>query len=328
LRPLPSLEINGYAAIQQLRSLDPAEQSCALCHWRCDYLDASARNLPARGSAQAGDDPVYEQVIVAAQRDRQATLADGIRAWNACREGGQVLLHGGNDIGIRSSAQQLARLLGVPSEVLSSRAHARVVRYQKPPMSERVCSLEAEFLQSPSALTLATPPAVFAAGRLDRGTAVMLQAIELVAAELEDISSIADLGCGSGVLAIEAAQRWPGVSLYAADADARAVAATQQNMQQHGLAAQAVVTWWDSAESLPWPALDVVLTNPPWHVRGQVDRGPGLRMCEAAGKALKPGGKALIVATVTQPFERSLQAFGDLKTVLEADGFKVLLLRK
>ena len=297
-------------------------------HWRDDYLGASARLLAVSPSSSPEDKTVYQQIVVAAQRDRSATLADACRAWNCCQVGGVVLLHGGNDIGIRSSAKQFAKLIGVQPEVLSSRAHARVLAFAKPADAVSAPEPEAEWITTPSDISLRTPPGVFAAGRVDRGSVVLLKA--LAAKPLQGIApaSVADIGCGCGILGIEALSRWPEAQAYFADADARSCAATRDNLAACGQGQNTSVHWWDSAEDIAWPQVDLVLSNPPWHHRNQVDRGPGLRMCEAVGKSLKPKAKALVVATITQPFESALQRHGRIDNILEEDGFKVLLLEK
>lgn len=330
LVPSRSLEINGFEGLQHLKTMvteqDIAE-SISLLHWKNDWVRAQQAGIPSVSSTE-GTQQTFTQVMVAAQRDRQGTLADGLEAWARCQPGGSVLLHGGNDIGIRTSGKQLGRLLQVAPEVVVSRAHSRVLRFVKPVSAPAVDQLSEESLTSPSGKKLATQPGVFAAGRLDRGAAVMLQAFQTIAPNISNGSSIVDLGCGSGVLGIEALSFLPNAQLYAADADARACKTTTDNLKQFKMDQRSQVYWWDSSELIAWPQADLVLSNPPWHLNGLVDRGPGLRMCEAVGRSLKPGGSALVVATITQPFEHILKPIGRLENVLEADGFKVLHVRK
>ena len=73
----------------------------------------------------------------------------GFAAGIAAKAGGRLLLHGGNDIGIRSSAKQLAKLLQVEPVTLSSRAHSRVLLFDKTEQAALVPDLPGEVIISP-----------------------------------------------------------------------------------------------------------------------------------------------------------------------------------
>ena len=248
----PTLEINGFRALELLRHRDPErlDQHRSLVHWRDDYLGASARLLAVSPSSSPEDKTVYQQIVVAAQRDRAATLADACRAWNCCQVGGVVLLHGGNDIGIRSSAKQFAKLIGVQPEVLELRAHARVLAFAKPVDAVSAPEPEAEWITTPSDISLRTPPGVFAAGRVDRGSVVLLKA--LAAKPLQGIApaSVADIGCGCGILGIEALSLAERHRPILPTPMPRSCAATRDNLAACGQGQNTSVHWWDSAEDI------------------------------------------------------------------------------
>ena len=173
---------------------------------------------------------------------------------------------------------------------------------------------------------LETIPGVFAAGRVDRGAAVLLAALADLAATGFSPKTIADIGCGSGILGFEALQHWPEAQLDFADADARACASVLRNAQSLNYGERSRVHWWDSAEDIAWDQVDLVLSNPPLAPARPSRPRTRIAHVRSGGPSLAQGGKALIVATKTQPFEASLKPFGRLRNVLEQDGFKVLLL--
>ncbi|TVR45701.1 MAG: methyltransferase domain-containing protein [Planctomycetota bacterium] len=317
LPPGPGLEIGDWQAVARQGGL-------ALLHWRRHALAAEAAGVNYQSSAEAAPGP-WPWAAVAAEGNRAATLAAVAQAACALQPGGLLLLHGGNDQGIRGSVRAVTRAWGWPGEALVQRAHARVhaFRMAQPPAATAPAT---DYWQSPGGLRLRADPGVFPGPRLDRGSAVLLQALAILADELPPPQRLLDLGCGGGVLALEAARLWPQAQLDLADGDARAIACAAANLQAQGRRGQ--LHWWDSAEVPPVRDVDLVLCNPPWHVDGAVDRSPGLAMCRAAGQALAPGGQALVVATRTQPFEPSLAPFGALREIVQDDGFKVLALRR
>lgn len=298
----------------------------AIFHWRADFLAAQAQGV----CCQASTDPLsgqWPQVVVAATRDREATIADCLQACQHTAVGGRFLLYGQHSVGIKTTAQRVAERLGQAPETLVARAHARVLAWVKS-TEWAVAQMPPIHWRSPSGLTLQAMPGVFTAGRVDEGSALLWSCLAEWGQRHPAPQRMVDLGCGSGVLALEAARHWPQAQLVAADADARAVASAAANAASNGMAERMQVQWWDSAEPPPLHNASLVLCNPPWHHRGAVDRGPGLRMCHALGQALSKDGHALIVATKTQPFEATLATYGSLRTLTEQGGYKVLELSR
>ena len=75
---------------------------------------------------------------------------------------------------------------------------------------------------------------------------------------------------------------------------------------------------------------DVIVTNPPFHAPGRTERPDiGRRFIAVAAEALAPGGRLWLVANRHLPYEAVLgEAFGQVRTVAERDGYKVVEARK
>ena len=108
------------------------------------------------------------------------------------------------------------------------------------------------------------------------------------------------------------------------DHDARAVRAAQRNVAD----ARASFRQWD-LRSLRRPPgvdpLDFVVTNPPFHLAGELQVALGRDFIQAAKEWLADRGRLLLVANVTLPYEHALRAhFKESRETVRAGGYKVL----
>ena len=70
-----------------------------------------------------------------------------------------------------------------------------------------------------------------------------------------------------------------------------------------------------------------MLLNPPFHGGKEVNLDAAHAMFEAASLAVAPGGIILIVANRTLPYESALRQLGEVKTLQNSAGYKVLSLK-
>ena len=159
----------------------------------------------------------------------------------------------------------------------------------------------------------------FAADRVDAGTAALLTALERGALRG---ARVLDLGCGSGVLALHAL-RADAASVWALDDDLAAVRSSEAVVAG---APGAVVRWSDlTLDATEVRDLDVVFTNPPFHVGRRVVGALSDGFVAAAATALRPQGRLWLVANAALPFERLLAPWHDVRDVTPASarGYRV-----
>lgn len=133
-----------------------------------------------------------------------------------------------------------------------------------------------------------------------------------VAATMNGALTIADVGCGSGAIALTLAAELPRAAVFAIDVDAAPLLATRENAKRLGVAARVRALRGDLLAPLPAP-VDVIAANPPYIPSNQIpqlapevryeprralDGGAhGLdlmrRLLADAPRYLKPGGALL-----------------------------------
>ncbi|MFF1879906.1 class I SAM-dependent methyltransferase [Pseudarthrobacter sp. NPDC058196] len=136
-------------------------------------------------------------------------------------------------------------------------------------------------------LDVAAHGAVFAGAKLDIGTRFLLTFLPA----MKPAQHAVDLGCGTGILAAMYARQFPGAAVTATDQSAAAVQSALATARANGLADRITVLQDDALSTFADGAADAVLLNPPFHVGAGVHAGAGLKMIEAAGRVLAPGGE-------------------------------------
>jgi 16S rRNA (guanine1207-N2)-methyltransferase len=136
-------------------------------------------------------------------------------------------------------------------------------------------------------LTVCARGAVFAGTGLDLGTRFLLGFLP----QMPHARHAIDLGCGTGILAAVYARSNPDARVMATDQSAAAVDSALATARANGLETQIDVLQDDAMSSLPEGSADLILLNPPFHLGAAVHAGAGIKMLEAAGRVLAPGGE-------------------------------------
>ena len=232
---------------------------------------------------------------------------------------GRVIVYGGNEEGIRSAAGMLERLCG-GIETLATRGHGRVLAAHRPadpsqlraplPAWRTTTTLEI----ADSRRDWVSYPGIFAANRIDEGTALLIGALPPLRAG----ARVLDYACGSGVIGAGAATLAPGIVLELLDNDSVALEAALENVPGAHLHLGAALAIVGSAR------YDAILSNPPLH-KGLVEDPAQLEQLIADAPAhLQPGGILQIVVQRRVPLDRLLsQHFATVTTPAENGRYRV-----
>ena len=233
-------------------------------------------------------------------------------------DGARVHLFGANDDGIRSAARHFPDGTDQPRAALvKRRCRVLVAARRSPP--PRPGGLDSWEIRAPvdwgtGERNWTFYPGVFACGRLDPATALLIDCLPEVPAG----ARILDFGAGTGLVAAAALQRaGPGAETVLLDADAISLAAAARNVPG------AAMVLGDGISAVTGP-FDLIASNPPIHA----GRAQSLRAVDALARnapgALKPSGELVVVAQRRLPVARLLEStFGEVRTAGDRGPFRV-----
>jgi 16S rRNA (guanine1207-N2)-methyltransferase len=162
-----------------------------------------------------------------------------------------------------------------------------------------------------------TDRGVFSYGRVDRGTRLLLEALEVGPRD-----EVLDLGCGYGVVGVVAATLAPEGKVVMVDVNARAVELARENARRHGLGNVEVLEG-DLYGPVAGRRFDVIVTNPPIRAGRVVVRA----VVEGAVRHLKPHGRFYLVARTAQGAKTLgkmvAEVFGQVEEVERGGGYRV-----
>ena len=215
--------------------------------------------------------------------------------------------------GIRGGVTRLSRHADGVTLVDSAR-HCKVYRGALRPGP--ALSLEqVESVVRVDDLDVISYPGVFSHGRLDEGTALLLQAL----AEAAPRGKALDMGCGCGV--ITAALAHAGCNVTGTDVSATAVAAACSTLNRNHL--QGKVVGGDLYGGVEG-RYQTLVTNPPFHDGRDRTMSITRRLIEQAPRHLEEHGEFWMVANRELPYVQWLDAaFRHVQVVSETNRFRV-----
>lgn len=255
----------------------------------------------------------YSSAIVIAGRVRKVNEVNICRAWNALKAGGTLIVIGDKNTGI----QPLRKWVGQRTEISESfsKFHGLVFTAQKNgdewPIENLAIEIEG----------YNTTKGMFSADGPDKGSRVLIEHFDN---RLR--GKVADFGAGWGYLANEAlkvAPRIESIDLY--EADYLSIEGAKKNITSQ---IPVSYNWTDLTAEFQKKPYDWVLMNPPFHAGLSSGRAAepnlGKRFIEVASSTLISGGRLLLVANRTLPYEDILNhAFKRSTLLADKNGFKV-----
>ncbi|TMF51801.1 MAG: methyltransferase [Chloroflexi bacterium] len=253
----------------------------------------------------------------------------------ALKPGGRLYVQGAKDRGVLSLAKRMQALFG-NVETLEIHKGDRVVRstvgaqFIAPNSSDELQgaiildnqlanALRASAAHSGKLQGSNRAPTLFAEGKLDEGTRLLLESLEV---RVTDVAL--DMGCGAGFIGCHMARLATKGQVTMVDASLVAVEEARRRVEQSGLT-NAQVLSSDGAQAVSSQRFDLVVTNPPFHIGGIQTTEIGERFIREVAQVLRPRGRFYLVANRFLKYEPTMREC--FKVVEEVGGntrFKVL----
>jgi 16S rRNA (guanine1207-N2)-methyltransferase len=139
-------------------------------------------------------------------------------------------------------------------------------------------------------LTLSHYSGVYGRKRLDEGSQFLLQNWPR-----GDYKNIVDLGCGNGILSLQAARSWPYAAITGVDESYMAVSSAAYNAKQNGVAKSCQFQVGNCLTELADKSADLILCNPPFHQQRVVGDQLAMAMFADASRVLDKHGELWVV---------------------------------
>lgn len=281
-----------------------------------DWLTAQAHALPEQvrfALPQSSDLVGVKRVILFWPKAKPLALA--LLALIATQPV-ECYVIGANDAGGKSIGKNTQALCHSAEKIDSARHCTLWELALKPTANFNWLTLAQSFsYQEQSYLTL---PGVFNHGKLDTGTALLL---EYVPAPSK--GRVLDLGCGSGVIGLSMKARETKLAVTLADIDALALQSARLNSARLGLDVQI-----EASNGLAQLVgkFDFIFTNPPFHQGKETNYQFARDLFSQAKQHLHHDGQLWLVANNHLPYENwAAEYFSQVEVMAQERGFKIIL---
>ena len=232
-------------------------------------------------------------------------------------DGAQLHLYGAGDEGIRSAGRHFPPGTAPTRPVLIKR-RCRVLAAKRTAAPAREDALDRWQIRTPVDWGAGKRqwtffPGMFASGRIDPATALLIEHLPTVPAG----ARVLDFGAGSGVIAAAVLARTPGARVVLLERDAIALVAAARNVPGGTLVLGSGLGHVEGR-------FDLIVSNPPIHAGSAQSLTTVEALIREAPGALAPGGAMVLVAQRRLPIPRLLGAsFRGVRTVADQGPHRV-----
>lgn len=268
---------------------------------------------------------VYDWIILNLPRQKALLRMLLDCAAGLLADDGVLWLAGENKAGIKS-ADKILRSCFADVNKLDNARHCTLYQAKSPLQRHSFSHLtyQQKWLLNYSGgeIRVASYPGVFAHGRLDDGTALLLDTL----AGMSFSGDILDFGCGAGVIGVCIAASNKDARVTFLDSSALALKACEETLAANQLSGSALAS--DGLSELRH-SYDLVISNPPIHAGVKTDTGLSLQLLETVHQHIKPGGRLILVANRHLPYENWLSKnFRPVNELAANRNFKVIAAEK
>ena len=238
---------------------------------------------------------------------------------------GVLWLAGENKAGIKSADKLLKLHFGLIKKLDSARhctlyqaSHLLSAQAFNPMTYKKSWELNCKNSQ----IRVISYPGVFAHGRLDPGTALLLDSL----ADMHLEGDVLDFASGAGVIGACIVANHPQINVTLLDNSALALRASGETLAANQLNGSLLAS--DGLSKLKG-SFDFIISNPPIHAGIKTDTRMSMQLLESVHEHIRPGGTLIMVANVHLPYEKWLsQKFEKCHERASNNSYKVILAKK
>ena len=279
-------------------------------------------DAPCFFSVTLTTEEVFDTVVIFYPKSKEQLSFSLSQLSNCISEKTEVYLVGDNKGGIKSLTSH-AEKLGLSAHKLDNAKHclwfALNSLAEKPQPAIKMQQFTAK--TADSSLQFCSLPGVFNHGKLDIGTAILLEHVAHI-----HQGTVLDFACGAGLVGSYLLQQQPALKLYSSDVSALAVESSKATFALNQQTATIL-----AADGIPngTPLFDHIISNPPFHTGIKTDYSVAQKFIDDSKGKLKSGGSLTLVANAHLPYAEWLKTtFGNVKELARRQGFVVYMSRK
>ena len=290
----------------------------------------SAAGCPSQFSLQPASPDSYDGVIVFQPREKALLALLLVLGASQLRPNAPLWLAGENRAGIKSAGSSLGSLFREWRKLDSAR-HCTLFEALGPtseaPFAIQTFLKKWPLVVSGNSLTICGLPGVFAQGRVDAGTKLLIDTLLEQGSRLKFGGRVLDFACGPGTIGLGLAAAGFEISLTLLDDSLPAIESARLSMAENRVEGQLVAS--DGLTALRDSRagrFDWIVSNPPFHSGIRQSFDTVRRFLADAPAVLARGGRLCLVANAHLAYGKWLsELFSSVQVIAADQGYNIWL---